>query len=202
MSYTSNGFVYYKIRIILWLSKTTFTCLHCFKCSWTQLQDIIEWQYFKNRYICFWLRQNCEIYIYMIQLHIGLPTNNKEIKTIKKQLLINIQKVNYEVFSIKPSEKKHSIRQWEEMQQPCGGKCRDIFCHLSLDGWQVDHWPFLGVSGMLSVRGVRLVSSVWRSYCLVCLNLESVAWSLSRTPSTPKHWLNLEQDTECERKAL
>lgn len=51
---------------------------------------------------------------------------------------------------------------------------------------------FFGASGMLSLRGVRPVSSVWRSYCLLCLNLSSVPWRRSSTPNTPKHWLNLE----------
>ncbi|TNN39169.1 hypothetical protein EYF80_050657 [Liparis tanakae] len=45
---------------------------------------------------------------------------------------------------------------------------------------------------MLSLRGVRPVSSEWRSYCLVCRNLASVPWSRSKKPKTPKHWLNLE----------
>lgn len=46
------------------------------------------------------------------------------------------------------------------------------------------------------------MSRTWRSYCLVCLNLVSVPWSRSRTPKTPKHWLNLEKVAACKYSCI
>ena len=51
-------------------------------------------------------------------------------------------------------------------------------------------------SGNASRAGMKLSIMMCRAYALVVRNSASVPWSRSSTPSTPKHWLNLDKNKQ------